>query len=57
VLTVIRRFSFASSSLAHITNSDIQKDGVRGGAVGWGTAATSQEVAGSIPDSVIGIYH
>jgi hypothetical protein len=31
---------------------------VRGEAVGWGTAlrATSQEVAGSIPDGVTGIF-
>jgi hypothetical protein len=28
-----------------------------GGAVGWGTAATSRKVAGSIPDGVIGIFH
>jgi len=34
VLTVIRRFSFASSSVARITNSDVQQDGARGGAVG-----------------------
>jgi hypothetical protein len=28
--------------------------GARGGAVGWGT---SRKVAGSIPDSTIGIFH
>jgi len=29
-------------------------DGVRGGALSWGTAL---QVAGSIPDGVIGIFH
>ena len=31
--------------------------GARGGAVGWRTAATSQKVAGSIPEGLIGIFH
>ena len=31
--------------------------GVRGGAVGWGTALQAGRVAGSIPDGVIGIFH
>ena len=37
----------------HITSYE----GVRGGAVGEGTALISQEVAGSIPVGVIGIFH
>ena len=31
--------------------------GVRGGAVGWGTALQTCKVAGSIPDAVTGIFH
>jgi hypothetical protein len=37
--------------LAHIIT------GVRGGAVGWGTALQNQKVVGSIPDGAIGIFH
>ena len=32
-------------------------NGARGSAVGWGSALQARQVAGSIPDGVIGIFH
>ena len=47
-----------TSSFYHVViiSSKYILKGARGGAVGWGTA-TNQEVAGSIPDGVIVIFH
>jgi len=51
-------FFFISKGTKHIKfcNHIFLLDGARGGAVGW-RCATSWEVAGSIPDGVIGFFH
>ena len=57
---IITPLAFFTSNQAHYSTNITHtkpKVGDRGGAVGWGTCATSQKVAGSIPDGVIGIFH